>query len=40
MASALVETFGPFLIPGALFVFGVGVYWLLVVLQRRGLFFQ
>ena len=40
MASPLLETFGPFLIPVALFVFGLCVYWALVVLQRRGPFFE
>ena len=37
MASPLVETFGPFLIPAVIFVIGLDVYAVLVVLSRRGL---
>ncbi len=35
MAAALLETFGPFLIPVALFLFGLCVYWVMIFLQRR-----
>jgi len=37
MPAALVETFGPFLIPVAIFVLGLTAYGLLVFLGRRGL---
>jgi hypothetical protein len=40
MATALVDTFGPFLIPVALFLFGLCAYWAIVALQRRGWLFQ
>jgi len=34
--DTLVETFGPFLIPVVLFVFGLLAYGVLVALTRRG----
>ncbi len=37
MATPLVEAFGPFLIPAAIFAVGVTAYGLLVVLGQRGL---
>jgi hypothetical protein len=37
MVLEVVETFGPFLIPAALFAVGVVVYALLVLLGHRGL---
>jgi hypothetical protein len=37
MPAQVVELFGPFLIPVALFVFGAAAYGVLVVLSRRGL---
>ena len=40
MATPLVETFGPFLIPVGLFVLGLLAYGVLVVLTRRGFFPQ
>lgn len=35
--SWLVATFGPFLIPAALFVLGVVGYWALLALRQAGL---
>lgn len=36
VVESVVETFGPFLIPAAIFAVGIGVYVLLWVLGRFG----